>query len=144
MLSLTCKAAIKATVHLASKMEMDEKFSIKEIAENIDENEHTVGKLLQKLVKDNIINSSKGPNGGFFITEQQSKNNILQIVNCIDGKEVFKSCGLGLNKCSESHPCPIHNEYKDVRDLFQNLCINTKIHDLCKEVTEGHAFLSRK
>ena len=51
MLSLTCKTAIKAVIYLASKYESGEKSGIKEIAEYIDASEHTVGKMLQTLVK---------------------------------------------------------------------------------------------
>ena len=67
MLSLTCKAAIKAVVYLGLRVESGDKSSIKEIADFIDENEHTVGKLLQTLVKKDIINSAKGPTGGFYL-----------------------------------------------------------------------------
>ena len=66
MLSLTCKTAIKAVIYLASKFESEEKSGIKEIAEYINASEHTVGKVLQTLVKEGVINSLKGPTGGFF------------------------------------------------------------------------------
>ena len=52
MLSLTCKTGIKAVIYLASKFESGENAGIKEIAKYIDASEHTVGKLLQTLVKD--------------------------------------------------------------------------------------------
>ena len=141
MLSLTCKTAIKAVIYLASKFESGEKSSIKEIAGYIDASEHTVGKLLQTLVKENFINSLKGPTGGFYINSKQKLQPILNIVHAIDGKEVFNQCGLGLSKCSASHPCPIHNDYKAVRDLFENLCRNKRVSDLCDPVNSGLAYL---
>src|SRR5678815_1262077 len=98
MLSLTCKTAIKAVIHLASKFESAEKSGIKEIAEYINASEHTVGKMLQTLVKQKVINSIKGPNGGFFITAKQMNQPLLNIIDAIDGKEVFNECGLGLSK----------------------------------------------
>ena len=70
MLSLTCKTAIKAVIYLASRFESGEKAGIKEIAVYINASEHTVGKMLQTLVKEAVINSSKGPNGGFFTTSK--------------------------------------------------------------------------
>ena len=141
MLSLTCKTAIKVVIYLASKFESGEKTGIKEIAEFIDASEHTVGKMLQTLVKEDIINSFKGPTGGFFINIKQKNKSILTIIEAIDGKEVFKQCGLGLTKCSATHPCPIHDEYKAVRDLFEKLCREKKISDLCEPVNEGLAYL---
>ena len=80
MLTLTCKTAIKAVVYLASKFESGEKAGIKEIAKHINASEHTVGKLLQTLVKGEVINSIKGPNGGFHITAKQKNQPIINIV----------------------------------------------------------------
>ena len=141
MLSLTCKTAIKAVIYLASKFDTGEKNGIKEIAEFIDASEHTVGKMLQTLVKDEVINSTKGPNGGFYITAKQIKQPIINIINAIDGKDVFKQCGLGLSKCSSTHPCPIHNDYKVVRDTIEILFRNKKIIDLCEPVNNGMTYL---
>lgn len=142
MLSLTCKTAIKAVIYLASQFEYGEKSGIKEIAAFIDASEHTVGKMLQTLVKENIIMSAKGPSGGFYITAQQKSQSIIKIVEAIDGKAVFKQCGLGLSKCSATHPCPIHDHYKEVRDLFEKLCREKKLTDLFEPVNNGLAYLT--
>ena len=141
MLSVTCKASIKAVIYLGSKSHLDEKASIKEVAEFINENEHTVGKVLQTLVKESIINSSKGPTGGFYITDKQMALPVLRIVESIDGESLFNECGLGLSKCSATHPCPIHNEYKHVRDGFKQICIQNSVKDLCLPINNGLAFL---
>lgn len=141
MLSNTCKTAIKAVIYLASKLGSGENAGIKEIAELINASEHTVGKLLQTLVKHGVINSMKGPAGGFYISKEQSKKAIITIVEAIDGKNVFKECGLGLSKCSATHPCPIHNDYKEVRTLVEKLFNTKKIADLCEPVNSGIAYL---
>lgn len=141
MLSLTCKTAIKSVIYLASKFESGEKAGIKEIAEYINASEHTVGKMLQTLVKEQVINSLKGPTGGFFITIKQINQPIINIVVAIDGKDVFNQCGLGLSKCSATHPCPMHDDYKVIRDQFKVMCQHKKISDLCETVNEGMAYL---
>jgi len=141
MLSLTCKTAIKAVIYLASKFESGEKAGIKEIAEFIGASEHTVGKMLQSLVKEEVINSMKGPSGGFYINAKQKNQPIINVVEAIDGKDVFKQCGLGLSKCSSSHPCPIHDDYKVVRDLFEKMCRDKKLNDLCEPVNSGLTYL---
>ncbi len=141
MLSLTCQTAIKAVIFLASKIELDEKMGISIIAIEIGASVHTVGKLLQTLVKAGVIESSKGPTGGFYMTKAQLKQPILQIVMAIDGADVFKRCGLGLSKCAATHPCPIHYDYKEVRDRFELICKNRKIADLCAPLAKGVSFL---
>ena len=141
MLSLTCKTAIKSVLFLASKFKSGEKSGIKEVAEYIDASEHTVGKLLQTLVKQNIINSAKGPSGGFYISKAQLRQPIIRIVEAIDGKQIFTECGLGLSKCSATRPCPIHNTYKEARDILTKLFSEQRVIDLCGPVDNGLAYL---
>ena len=141
MISNTCKTAIKAVIYLCSKFDSGENASIKEVAEFINANEHTVGKILQTLVKQNVINSQKGPTGGFYISKEQQKQPIIHIVESIDGKQVFNSCGLGLSQCSSSHPCPIHNDYKKARDLIEKLFKEKNVLNLCEPVNNGLAYL---
>ncbi len=141
MLSYTCKTAVKAVIYLASKFESGEKAGIHEIAEYIDASEHTVGKILQTLVKQRVINSTKGPSGGFYISKEQRKLPLIHIVEAIDGKQVFKECGLALSKCSSTHPCPLHNDYKKGRDIIEKLFYSKKILDLCEPVNSGLTYL---
>jgi Rrf2 family protein len=141
MLSLTCKTAIKAVIYLSGKSREGEKTGIKEVSEQINASEHTVGKTLQTLVKHKIINSLKGPSGGFYLTISQQEQPIYNVVETIEGKSIFKECGLGLSKCSETHPCPIHNEYKVARELVEKIFKEKRILDLCSPVTDGLAFL---
>lgn len=141
MLSKTCKTAIKAVIYLCSKFDAEENAGIKEIAEFINASEHTVGKILQTLAKQNVIKSMKGPTGGFYISKEQEKQPIINIVEAIDGKQIFASCGLGLSKCSATHPCPIHNDYKQVRDLMEKIFREKNVLTLCKPVSNGLAYL---
>ncbi|MBD1431466.1 Rrf2 family transcriptional regulator [Sphingobacterium sp. DN00404] len=141
MLSLTCKTAIKAVIYLSSKSENGEKSNIKDISDRINASEHTVGKILQQLARKKIINSLKGPTGGFYLDEKQQEQAIIHIVEAIEGDHIFKECGLGLRKCSAAHPCPIHDEYKIARELIEKMFNKQKVRDLCQSVTKGLAYL---
>lgn len=141
MISNTCKSAIKAVIYLCSKFGTGENASIKEVAEFINANEHTVGKILQTLVKQDIIKSLKGPTGGFYISGYQQNQPIINIVEAIDGKQIFKNCGLGLSQCSAKHPCPIHDEYKEIRDSIEKLFKEKNVLSLCEPVNSGLAYL---
>lgn len=141
MISNSSKIAIKAVIYLCSKIPARENAGIKEVAEYIDANEHTIGKILQTLVKQNIINSIKGPSGGFFISEEQKFQPLINIIYAIEGDKAFYACGLGLSKCSSTHPCPIHYQYKEARDLVEKLFKQKKVADLCEPVSQGVAYL---
>lgn len=141
MLSYTCKTAVKAVIFLATKFETGEKTGIREIADHIGASEHTVGKMLQTLVRQGVIKSLKGPTGGFYISAGQLQQPIMNIVAAIDGADIFTGCGLGLSRCSATHPCPIHYEYKEARDILEHIFKTKKIADLCEPVSNGLAYL---
>ncbi|HRP88429.1 MAG TPA: Rrf2 family transcriptional regulator [Edaphocola sp.] len=141
MLSQTSKTAIKAVIYLSGKSKLKEKAGIKEVSEKINASEHTVGKILQNLARHGYLNSTKGPNGGFFMDEQQQQQAIYDIVVAIEGDGIFTECGLGLKKCSSEHPCPIHNDYKVVKDLMVKTFKEKRIKDLLDPVTHGLAYL---
>lgn len=141
-LSNTCKAAIKSVIYLASQYSSDNNATIKTIATAVGENEHTIGKLLQTLVKQGIIKSSKGPSGGFYLSETQYIAPIINVVWAIDGRNTFNKCGLGLSECSSSHPCPIHHEYKEARDIMERIFKNRKISEMSLSFEHGQSFLN--
>ncbi len=137
-----CQTAIKAVIFLCSQRGKSQYTGIKQIAVAIESSEHTVGKILQALVKNEIINSLKGPSGGFFISEDQESLPILKIVDAIDGRSAFTECGLGLSKCSARHPCPIHFQYESVRAGLERVFREKKVGDLCHSVSIGEAYLA--
>ena len=143
MLSVSCKASIKAVIYLGSQRHSADRADVKTIASSIHENEHTVGKILQHLVKAKIINSVKGPHGGFFISEEQMQFPLISVVKAIDGEGIFIQCGLGFSHCSDSRPCPFHKHYKKLREYFKEMSESNTIESFCKDLTAGNAFLSK-
>jgi Rrf2 family protein len=141
MLSITCKVGIKAVIYLAKYVDGKDKKSILEISENINSSQHTVSKVLQVLVKDGIINSTKGPHGGFYMTSVQKEQPVMKVVKSIDGIEVFKACGLGLLKCNAVKPCPIHFEYEKAKHVLEKLLKDNKISTLSDSLVNKTSFL---
>ena len=143
MLSTSCKYALRAAVYLMAHTNVMVKAGIKEIAEEIQANEHTAGKILQLLVKEGLIASLKGPNGGFYIASYARKIYLIDIVEVIDGVHFFFECGLGLHKCSERKPCPIHHTYKLSREKMYTEFSSITIQQLASDIEKGEAFLKR-
>lgn len=142
MLSITCKTGIRAVLFLATRLKSGDKYSIQEISTGVEGNEHTLGKLLQQLVKKGVISSSKGPTGGFFMTPEQIRAPLLNIVLALDGNELFQACGLGLPQCSAAKPCPLHYAYASVRDQLELLFRNNTIEAFSRDISKGAAFLA--
>jgi Rrf2 family transcriptional regulator, iron-sulfur cluster assembly transcription factor len=143
MLSTSCKYAIRAAVYIMSQSRKHFRPGIKEIAEEIESNEHTTAKILQVLVKEGLVSSAKGPNGGFFVQPDSKPVYLIDIVRVIDGDHFFFECGLGLKECSESKPCPIHHSYKGAREQLFNQFSTLTVQELSENITLGKAFLRR-
>ncbi len=141
MFSKSCEYAIKAMIFVAQKSKEEARVSVKEIAKGINAPEHFIAKILQELGRKNLLQSMKGPNGGFFMEKADLKTSLSDIVTAIDGNKIYNDCVLGLKACSEKNPCPVHNEYKEVkRGLIRMLESNT-ISDFNERLNSGNFFL---
>jgi len=108
MLSNACKYAIRAILYLAIETDEVKKIGVKKISEELETPQPFLAKLLQQLTKAKLVSSTKGPNGGFYLTKKDKENAVWDIVINIDGTAKFDDCFLGLSKCSDESPCPIH------------------------------------
>lgn len=106
MFSKTCEYAIRAMIFIAKKSSNGSKVGIKEIAQGIDSPEHFIAKILQDLSRKGLVQSLKGPTGGFYLEKASLNYSLADIVKSVDGDKIFSACALGLKQCSESKPCP--------------------------------------
>ena len=142
--SKTCEYAIRAVIFIAQKSENGAKIGIKDIAAGIDSPLHFIAKILQELSKRGIIESTKGPNGGFYIDKAAQKKTLADVVRAIDGDNIFNSCGLGLKNCSETKPCPLHNEFKIIRSNIQTTLNSATIGDFNESLNLGLSFIKER
>lgn len=143
MFSKTCEYAIRAMIFVAQKSKEGVKVGIKEIAEGIDSPEHFIAKILQDLTRKKLLHSSKGPNGGFYLDNKNMKCSLSEVVKAIDGEQLFTRCGLGLNQCSEVKPCPIHFEFKNIRNNLESLLSNATLDEFSDALKNRLTFLKR-
>ncbi|OIQ40214.1 MAG: transcriptional regulator [Bacteroidetes bacterium MedPE-SWsnd-G1] len=108
MLSNACKYAIRSVLYLAIHSNELKKIGVKAITEELETPQPFLAKLLQQLSRDNLVSSTKGPNGGFFLSDIDKQNTIWNVIESIDGTDKFDNCFLGLKKCNGENPCPVH------------------------------------
>ncbi|HEY4112035.1 Rrf2 family transcriptional regulator [Puia sp.] len=143
MFSKACEYAIRSVIYVAQKSRDGVKVGIREIAKGIDSPEHFIAKILQDLSRKGLIQSQKGPSGGFFLDERSLKAPLADIVRTVDGDEIFTGCALGLRQCSEAKPCPLHHEFKKIRDDLSHLLQNTTVGEFSTQLDKNRLFLKR-
>lgn len=141
MFSKTCKYAISAMIYISTLPEGNDRVSLKEISKAINSPVSFTAKILQVLVRENLLFSIKGPNGGFEVHEEGRKTQLYQIVRVIDGNQIFTGCALGLEKCSEDHPCAVHSKFKAIREHLAGMMMTTSLEDMAKGIQDGTSFL---
>lgn len=143
MFSKTCEYAIRALIYIAQKSKDGNRVGIKEIAVGIDSPEYFIAKILQDLSRKNFVQSAKGPNGGFYMEAENLQLSIADIVREMDGDKLFSGCGLGLKECSENHPCPIHNDFKHIRNNIKEMLEKSKIEMIVENLNLKLTFLKK-
>jgi len=141
MISNSSKYVIKAVLFLAINSSEENKIMVKDIANPINVPQAYIAKLLQELAKRKLISSTRGPKGGFYLSEEDKERNIMDIVSVIDGEKKLNACLLSLEYCNENNPCPVHHLISKSRTtLMKNLKQKT-INELAIDVINGKSAL---
>ncbi len=143
MFSKACEYAIRALLFIAQKTKDGSKIGIKEIAKGIDSPEHFIAKILQDLGRKGIVQSQKGPAGGFYLDQSSLDTTLADVVRTVDGDSIFSGCALGLKQCSEVKPCPLHDEFKKIRDDIFKMLQTAKLGEFNGQLEKNKLFLKR-
>lgn len=133
MFSKKCEYGIRALTVIGQASKDGRKIGIKEICQIAETPESFTAKILQALVKRGVVNSMKGPTGGFYFSQNLDEVSLYDIVEAIDGDSMFRKCGLGLSKCNAKRPCPLHSKFEVVRNGLLEMCNNNNLSDLLGE-----------
>jgi Rrf2 family transcriptional regulator, iron-sulfur cluster assembly transcription factor len=116
--------ALRSILYIAMKEKEQKRVQVDEISEQLFIPKHFTSKILKKLVKNNLLVSTKGPYGGFGLHKKTLGSNLLTILNVIEGLDMFHTCTLRFNTCNTNNPCPLHfkleiqrNQLKEVLEL---------------------------
>ncbi|HMC02243.1 MAG TPA: Rrf2 family transcriptional regulator [Flavobacteriaceae bacterium] len=141
MFSNSVKYALKAVIFLAVHSNENKKIMVKDISGPINVPQPYIAKLLQELSKQNIISSTRGIKGGFYLTESNREQPIINIIYAIEGEYNMKSCLLSLENCDNDKPCPLHKIANPLRTKLYNSFKEKSIGELSKEIKEKVSFL---
>ncbi|MDT8392299.1 MAG: Rrf2 family transcriptional regulator [Bacteroidales bacterium] len=116
---LTLSEAASIAVHgMVLVARSDKLVNVNQIAELTSSSRHHVAKVFQRLVKENFISSSRGPNGGFSLKMAPADISFLDIYEAIEGKIEITKCPLDKPICSFDK-CIFKNVIKDLTLEFR-------------------------
>ncbi len=89
-------------------------------------------KILQMLTRRRLVRSFKGIHGGYELRCRASDIRLSTIVTATDGVQFRESCVLGLPECDSQNPCPLHNQWKEIRGEMIRMLDETSLADLAR------------
>lgn len=131
--SKTCELGLQAVLFLSIKKEK-RIFTAAEVSKELKVPKEYVSKVMQILTESGIIGSKKGKNGGFYLAKSPGNIKLIDIVEAIDGLEIFSNCVLGFPGCSSDNPCPVHEKWGRLRDDAYKM-LSTETLEQLKEKT---------
>ncbi len=141
--STPCEYAIRALTYLAgpggSKAAGAEEIAR---AENI--SAPVLGKVLQELVRKGLLQSRRGPGGGFRLARRPELIILRDVVAAIDGLDQFLECAVGLERCADDSPCPLHDTWKGLRTQMLNYLETTSLATMARAVARKKELVRRQ
>lgn len=91
----------------------------KELAEELGLPSPYLAKVFQPLAQAGILESVRGPRGGFRLARDPGTLTVWDIVKLFEMGEPLGDCILGLAHCGRSTPCPMHGAWLEARALLE-------------------------
>jgi len=139
--SKTCEHAIRALAYLASRPSGD-LCLVDEIAEAEDMPRPFTSKILRDLVRAGLLTSSRGPGGGYALAREPADVSLLEIQQIIDGIGNLDRCAVGLAACNDYAPCPLHDEFKPLRQSIRSYLEETTLAEMAGALKRKRALLA--
>jgi len=99
-----------------------EKVSVSYIADELKGSLAHLQKVLQRLVKAGVVQSTRGPKGGYVLAQEPGDIRLLDIYEAIDGKMQCCNCLFDAPVCSRAG-CILGNLTSDLLPFFYCTCL---------------------
>lgn len=107
---------------------------VREISRQLNISFTFLSKIHLVLIQNHLTTSSRGANGGVSLAKPAGDITIYDIINAVDGNSMFSKCVLGLENCSDVHPCPLHKNWSEYRINLQKLFQDVTLADLAEKI----------
>ena len=122
MFSKKSDYGIQAVLFLAANSDESHLLGSSDISKQLGISEPMLSKVLQHLTKKKFVGSKKGRNGGFFMTEWQKNQTLIQIIMELENShELMGKCLMSLDRrCTDSN-CPYHNHVSIIKEKLSTI-----------------------
>ena len=120
--------AIVLMVHIGKNGEST--LNAAEISKSTNISGPTVSKLLKKLAKSNLLDSSRGVTGGYKLSASPNQISVADIIAAIEGPLGLTVCSLKEDLCEISDQCDMKAPWIKINEVVVDTLKNYKLSDL--------------
>ena len=123
------KMAVRILAHMAGEVpELVQ--TVRDIARATQVPEPSAAKILQSLAREGILESRKGPGGGFRLAQPSAQILLARIVRAVEGEDFMTECIGGFKKCTGNPECPLHSKWTQVKQQMQEFLETTSLEEM--------------
>jgi Rrf2 family protein len=128
-LSQESKYALAGVLHLADHPEGTVR-NAREIAEATGIAFPFLAKICNRLVGGGVLRSYRGRSRGYALARPAGEISVREVVEAIEGPDLFRRCVFWSDPCSDNHPCVMHDLWRQIRPQMAALMESTSVADL--------------
>ena len=137
MLTKTSQYALRAVVLIAEAG--DRRVPAQDVAAALDVPPNYLSKILYALARAAILDSERGPRGGYALARPAAAITLDQVVAPFEAIDLRGFCLLRRRRCSAGSPCSVHNRWKDVAEPMREFFAQTTIADVAERAAPAGA-----
>jgi Rrf2 family protein len=125
-LSEAASIALHSMVYMAAKKS---RVTVPEISHDLRVSEAHLSKVLQRLLKNGLVKSIRGPRGGYRVAKSADEVSLKDVYEAVEGKLKNSKCLFQDRRC-ESKKCIMGDALTESSRIFNNYLEQTKLSDI--------------
>ncbi len=122
--------AVRCVLYLSQKP--DQRTIVDEIAKCMHIPKHYLAKILQRLVRQGIVESVRGIKGGYRLLKPSKEISLMDIMGTIQGTVPVNVCAVDKRRCQMSSTCSVHPIWVEIRKDIETRLKRETIDKLLK------------
>ncbi len=113
-LSRESEYGLKAMIYLAQQLPATI-LTLNQIAESRDLPAGFLAKTFQKLTRHGLVQSFRGRRRGYCLAREASKIRLRELLEAIEGPDLFQRCVFWGGRCGDNNPCLLHVGWREIK-----------------------------
>jgi FeS assembly SUF system regulator len=98
----------------------------------------TVSKILKMLTWGNLLQSVRGPKGGYMLSRPAGEISIAEVIDAMEGPIGVTECSAIVGLCSQEGSCSVRTSWQGINRVIRNALDGVTLADLAQPSFKPH------